>query len=70
MEFTLLLDPHSSVPYYQQIYAALRQKILTGQLAPRQQLPSTRTLAQNLGVARATVTRATISYLVRAIYKP
>ena len=53
MEFTLLIDTHSSVPYYQQIYAALRQKILTGQLAPRQQLPSIRTLAQNLGVARA-----------------
>ncbi|TVQ14657.1 MAG: PLP-dependent aminotransferase family protein [Leptolyngbya sp. DLM2.Bin27] len=58
MEFTLLLDPHSPVPCYQQIYAALRQKILTGQLAPRQRLPSTRALAQSLGVARATVTQS------------
>ncbi|WOD39823.1 PLP-dependent aminotransferase family protein [Nodosilinea sp. E11] len=58
MEFTLLLDPQSSVPCYQQIYAALRQKILTGQLAPRQRLPSTRALAQSLGVARSTVTQS------------
>jgi GntR family transcriptional regulator / MocR family aminotransferase len=58
MAFTLLLDPHSSVPCYQQIYAALRQKILTGQLAPRQRLPSTRALAQSLGVSRATVTQS------------
>ena len=58
MEFTLLLDPYSPVPCYQQIYAALRQKILAGQLAPRQRLPSTRTLAQSLGVSRATVTQS------------
>lgn len=58
MEFTLLLDPQSPVPYYQQIYAALRQKILTGQLAPRQRLPSTRALAQSLGVSRATATQS------------
>lgn len=58
MEFTLLLDPQSPVPCYQQIYAALRQKILTGQLAPRQRLPSTRALAQSLGVSRATATQS------------
>jgi GntR family transcriptional regulator/MocR family aminotransferase len=46
------------VPCYQQIYAALRQKILTGQLAPRQRLPSTRALAQSLGVSRATATQS------------
>jgi GntR family transcriptional regulator/MocR family aminotransferase len=58
MEFTLLLDAQSSVPYYQQIYAALREKILIGQLAPRQRLPSSRALAKRLGVARATVTQS------------
>ncbi|HEY9819064.1 MAG TPA: PLP-dependent aminotransferase family protein [Candidatus Obscuribacterales bacterium] len=58
MEFTLLLDAQSPMPCYQQIYAALRQKILTGQLAPRQRLPSTRALAQSLGVSRATVTQS------------
>lgn len=58
MEFTLLLDPHGSSPYYQQIYEALREKILTGQLAPCQRLPSTRSLAQRLGVARSTVTQS------------
>jgi len=58
MEFTLLLDPHSSVPYYRQIYEALREKILSGKLAPRQRLPSTRSLAQHLGVARSTVTQS------------
>lgn len=58
MEFTLLLDPHSPVPCYQQIYAALRQKILTGHLAPGQRLPSTRALAQTLGVSRTTVAQS------------
>jgi GntR family transcriptional regulator/MocR family aminotransferase len=35
MEFTLLLNPHSPVPCYQQIYTARCQKILTGRLAFR-----------------------------------
>lgn len=58
MDFALALDSHSSVPYYQQIYEALRQAILAGRLNPRQRLPSTRSLAASLGVSRATVTQS------------
>ncbi|MBW4462128.1 MAG: PLP-dependent aminotransferase family protein [Nodosilinea sp. WJT8-NPBG4] len=58
MDFAIALDPHSPDPVYQQIYAALRAGILNGRLAPRQRLPSTRALAQSLGVSRATVTQS------------
>lgn len=58
MDFAIALDPHSPDPVYQQIYAALRAGILKGWLAPRQRLPSTRALAQSLGVSRATVTQS------------
>ncbi|MGB3135238.1 MAG: PLP-dependent aminotransferase family protein [Nodosilinea sp.] len=58
MDFALALDAHSTVPYYQQIYDALRQAILTGRLSARQRLPSTRALSASLGVSRATVTQS------------
>ncbi|WP_017297892.1 PLP-dependent aminotransferase family protein [Nodosilinea nodulosa] len=58
MDFALALDSQSPSPYYQQIYEALRQAILTGRLNPRQRLPSTRSLASSLGVSRATVTQS------------
>jgi GntR family transcriptional regulator/MocR family aminotransferase len=40
---------------YQQLYQALRRAILAGNLAPGGRLPSTRTLARDLGVSRNTV---------------
>lgn len=43
------------VPLYQQVYAALRDAILQVRIAPGDRLPSTRTLAQTLGVSRNTV---------------
>ncbi|MBE9111770.1 PLP-dependent aminotransferase family protein [Nodosilinea sp. LEGE 07298] len=58
MDFALALDSHSPVPYYQQIYEALRQAILAGRLSAQQRLPSTRALASSLGVSRATVTQS------------
>jgi GntR family transcriptional regulator/MocR family aminotransferase len=58
MDFALALAPHSAVPYYRQIYEALRQAILAGRLSARQRLPSTRALASSLGVSRATVTQS------------
>ena len=45
----------SSTSLYDQIYHALRRAILTGQLVPRERLPSTRALARELGVSRNTV---------------
>ncbi len=54
----LALDPAAPVPVYRQIYDGLRAAILAGRLAPGAQLPSTRTLATGLGIARTTVVAA------------
>ncbi|GAB5521482.1 MAG: PLP-dependent aminotransferase family protein [Rhodothermales bacterium] len=43
---------------HQAVYQHLRDRILSGHLRPAQQLPPTRTLAEELGVARGTVTLA------------
>jgi GntR family transcriptional regulator/MocR family aminotransferase len=45
-------------PLYRQLYDALRAAILAGHLAAGTQLPSTRTLASQLGVSRFTVVNA------------
>ena len=45
----------SSVPAYRDIYHRVRSEILTARLAARARLPSSRTLANQLGVARGTV---------------
>jgi len=52
------LDHQSAVPLYQQIERYLRQSILSGDLVPETRLPSTRELAESLGVSRITVTNA------------
>jgi len=55
---TILLDPTSDLPLYQQLYRGLRAAILDGQLAPGTRVPATRALASELGVSRATVQQA------------
>ena len=52
------LDHTSSVSLYRQIYLWVRRAILEGQLPPGQNLPSTRTLASELGVSRNTASTA------------
>lgn len=52
------LDTTLPVPLYKQIYERLRGAILTGQLERGARLPSTRTLASELGVARMTAALA------------
>jgi GntR family transcriptional regulator/MocR family aminotransferase len=52
------LDPSSALPLHRQLYAALRGAILARQLAPGTRLPSTRTLAADLRLSRATVVLA------------
>jgi GntR family transcriptional regulator/MocR family aminotransferase len=52
---TIALDPSASVPLYRQLYDELRAIILSGQLQAGTRLPSTRTLAGELGIARSTV---------------
>lgn len=45
-------------PVYRQIYNSIRTSILDGTLAAATQLPSTRTLADDLGISRMTVVNA------------
>ncbi|MDM9382748.1 PLP-dependent aminotransferase family protein [Chlorogloeopsis sp. ULAP01] len=51
----LELQPQDSTPLYRQLYERLRLAILTEQLTAGVQLPSTRSLASELGVSRNTV---------------
>jgi len=55
---TLGLDGGSSVPRYRQLYDAIREAILAGRLRPGARLPSTRTLAAQVGSSRNTVLAA------------
>ena len=52
------LEPDSGTPLYNQIYEQLRERILCGELSASAKLPSTRSLAANLGVSRNTVDTA------------
>ena len=52
------LDRQNSVPLYQQIETYLRENILSGALLADTRLPSTRALAEELGVSRITVQNA------------
>lgn len=54
----LKLDPASSVPVYRQLYDGLRGAVLEGRLKPGVRLPSTRALAEGLGLSRSTVVNA------------
>lgn len=58
MEFAITLNSNTSVPLHHQLYEELRQSILKGRLLPCQRLPSTRSLAQSLGISRTTVTQS------------
>jgi GntR family transcriptional regulator/MocR family aminotransferase len=53
-----VLDPKRKEPLYLQLYHALRQVILSGQLGAGTQLPPTRILATELVVSRTTVVTA------------
>ncbi|WP_088284579.1 GntR family transcriptional regulator [Kineosporia sp. A_224] len=54
----MALDPNDSRPPYQQVAAQLRAAILTGKLAPGDQLPSGNEMAQTYAVARQTIQQA------------
>ena len=52
------LDPDDSRPAYQQVADKLRADIAEGRVAPGEQLPTQRELADEYGVATETVKRA------------
>ena len=54
----IVLDRRSGIPLHRQLYNALREAMLTGRLRAGTRLPSTRTLAQELGLSRVTVMNA------------
>lgn len=51
----LPLDQASATPLYRQLYAGIRESILAGRLTAGSGLPSSRALAEELGVSRNTV---------------
>jgi GntR family transcriptional regulator/MocR family aminotransferase len=55
---TILLQPESDTPLYQQICLAIQEKIAQGNLAPMERLPSKRALATHLQVSVITVQTA------------
>ena len=55
---SISLDGSSRAPYHRQLYDGLRRAILSGVLGAGTRLPSTRTLAAELGVSRTTVVTA------------
>lgn len=51
----LEVQPGSPTPLFEQIYDALRRRIITGRIAAGSRLPPSRSLAEELGVSRATI---------------
>ncbi|HEY9790300.1 MAG TPA: PLP-dependent aminotransferase family protein [Candidatus Obscuribacterales bacterium] len=58
MTLAITLDHQSQLPLHHQVYEQVRALILTGRMGAGQRLPSTRLLAESLGIARATVTES------------
>lgn len=56
--FIMLDGKHSTLPFYRQIYEAVRTAILSGKLISGTRLPASRVLAKQLSVSRITVVNA------------
>ena len=54
MDLEIILNADSGKPLYEQIYQDIRDRIRSGDLSAGERLPSTRTMAQNLHIARST----------------
>ena len=54
----IVVDAHSGVPVYRQIIEQVRFHVAAGLLGAGEELPSTRTLSQQLGVNPMTVSKA------------
>lgn len=51
------LNPNSGMPIYRQLFLQLRQRIVSGQLRPEDQLPSVRDLGADLKINLLTVAK-------------
>jgi GntR family transcriptional regulator len=51
------LNPNSGMPIYRQLFQQLRQRIVSGQLAPGEQMPSVRDLSAELKINLLTVAK-------------
>jgi GntR family transcriptional regulator len=51
------LNPNSGMPIYRQLFQQLRQRIVSGQLGPRDQMPSVRDLSADLQINLLTVAK-------------
>lgn len=58
----MTVDYHDPTPVYRQLAAVIRKRIESGELGPRDPIPSEKQLVQEHGVARETV-RAAIRLL-------
>jgi GntR family transcriptional regulator/MocR family aminotransferase len=67
MELPIHLDPASGLPLHRQVSDALRRAIVDGRLPRGSRVPSTRALAEALGVSRATLT-STFAQLISEGY--
>jgi GntR family transcriptional regulator len=60
----IVVDPQSGVPVYRQLMDQIKFHISSGLLVPGDELPSTRTLSNELGINPMTISKA-YSYLER-----
>jgi len=69
--FTLVISVHrkSGRPLHRQIYDAFRSMIVAGSLSSGQQIPSTRTLASELGISRIPVLNAYAQLLAEGYFE-
>jgi DNA-binding GntR family transcriptional regulator len=63
----IAVDLHSPEPSYQQVARQLRERITSGEIGPREPLPSITRIVQETGLAVGTVRRA-IDVLVKEGY--
>ena len=65
----IAVDRKSEKPLHRQIYDAFREMILDRRLQPEQQIPSTRALADDLGISRIPVLDAYAQLLAEGVQK-
>ena len=54
----VVIDQHSGVPVFRQLRDQIRFQIVSGMLAPGDELPSTRALSEELGLNPMTISKA------------